>query len=183
MCFLFFTLKKNWHFKRKADIVFVYQNQEKKDMIKTHTFIEWNACLIHGVKLIDNQHEKLVNLTNNLYIACCEGKETADQCFIETARETVKYVNYHFSTEEQMMLFLMYPHYQTHKKEHEKFIREILCQTQMFTEHKALVPNRFVQFLKDWVLSHIAVCDKALAEFVLNLKNRDKLEIIFSRSV
>ena len=151
-------------------------------MTKTHTLIEWNARLAHGVQLIDDQHEKLVQLTNTLHLACYEGREIANHCFVETAREAVKYVNYHFSTEEQMMLFLMYPHYHTHKKEHEVFIREILRQTQMFTEQKTLVPNRFVQFLKDWVMSHIAVCDKALAKFVLNMENHDKLEIIFSRT-
>ena len=150
-------------------------------MIRTHDFVEWNTRLTFGIRLIDDQHEKLVNLTNNLHLACLESQETANRYFIEVAREAVKYVHYHFSTEEQVMLFLRYPHYLTHKKEHEIFVKEILRQTQMFSDQKNLVPNRYVQFLKDWVLSHIAVCDKSLAEYILNEQNNDKLELLLCK--
>ncbi|MCL2007062.1 MAG: bacteriohemerythrin [Treponema sp.] len=150
-------------------------------MTRTHVFIEWNARLTHGVQLIDDQHEKLVHLTNTLHLACLQDKETAMRCFVEVAREAVNYVHYHFTTEEHMMRFLMYPNYYAHRKEHELFIKEILRQTQRFAEHKSLVPNRFVQFLKDWILSHIAVCDKSLAEHILHLEDTERLQLLFTR--
>ena len=151
-------------------------------MNNTHSFIEWNARLILGIKLIDSQHEKLVQLTNNLHLACLKNREIAKRYFIETAREAVRYADYHFSTEEQMMLFLSYPDYQIHKKEHEGFVKEILRQIYMFSEHRSLVPNRFVQYLKDWILSHIAVCDKAFADYTLSYENCEKLEVFFVSS-
>ena len=148
-------------------------------MNKHRTFIEWNARLILGIRLIDSQHEKLVQLTNNLHLACLKNREVAMRYFIETAREAVRYADYHFSTEEQMMLFLSYPNYYVHKKEHEGFVKEILRQIYMFSEHKNLVPNRFVQFLKDWILSHIAVCDKEFADYIMSVEDTEKLDVLF----
>ena len=148
----------------------------------THRFIEWNARLVLGIQLIDSQHEKLVHLTNNLHVACLKNREIAKRYFIKTAREAVRYADYHFSTEEQMMIFLGYPDFRIHKKEHEGFIKEILRQTFMFAEHKNLVPNRFVQYLREWILSHIAVCDKDFANYIFSYENCDKLEVLFINS-
>ena len=150
-------------------------------MIKKQAFIEWNTRLTHGVELIDDQHKILVHHTNTLYLACLESNDSAKNCFIEIAREMVNYVHYHFSTEEHMMRLLMYPNYHNHRKEHEKFIREILRQTQMFAEQKKLVPYHYVMFLKDWIYSHIAVRDKTLAEYILNMEDSEKLQILLSR--
>ena len=150
-------------------------------MIKKHVFIKWDARLKHGVQLIDYQHKKLVTLTNTLHLACMEDQETASRCFIEVAREMVNYVHYHFSTEEHMMRFLMYPNYHNHRMEHERFIKEILRQTRMFEKQQNLVPHRYVLFLKDWILSHIAVRDKSLAEHIRFIEDQEKVQIIFSK--
>jgi hemerythrin len=142
-------------------------------------FIQWEARYVLGVPLIDGQHEKLVQLTNDLHIACCDNRDTANECFIKVAREAVNYVHYHFTTEEKIMLLLSFPEYIDHKRSHESFIKEILHHTKMFSEQQNFVPNRFVHFLKDWVLSHIAICDKTFAEYVLSLRCRAKLEMLF----
>ena len=148
----------------------------------TPRLVEWNSRLILGIKLMDDQHEKLVQLTNNLHLACLKNREIAKRYFIETAHEAVRYADYHFSTEEQMMIFLGYPEYRNHKREHEGFIKEILRQAFMFADHKNLVPNRFVQYLRDWIMSHIAVCDKAFANYILSYENCDILEVLFINS-
>ncbi|MCL2070119.1 MAG: hemerythrin family protein [Treponema sp.] len=152
-------------------------------MIKKSNLIEWEKRYMLGVPLIDGQHKELVRLTNDLHFACRDSRETANDCFIRVAREAVNYVRYHFSTEEKMMLLLMFPHFNEHKKHHESFVKEILHQTKMFSEQQNLVPNRFVHFLKDWVLSHIAVRDKVFAEYVLSLRDADKLEMMFDPAV
>ena len=152
-------------------------------MNRQNAFIEWDPRFMLGVPLIDGQHERLVQLTNNLHVACRDSKENANDCFIRVAHEAVNYVRYHFTTEEKMMLLLMFPEYTEHKKHHEIFIREVLHQTQMFANKKNLVPNRFVHFLRDWVLSHIAVRDKVFTEYILSLKNQEKLEMIFSSRI
>ena len=147
-----------------------------------HAFIEWEDRFKLGINLIDRQHEKLVELTNNLHMACLQGTKSANNNFIETVHEVVNYVRYHFSTEEKLMLIVNYPKYPFHKKEHEAFIREILVQTQLFTNNSHLVPNRFVYFLKEWILSHIAVCDKVTVDYIISTKLHEKLEQLFPQT-
>ena len=151
-------------------------------MTKSNSFIEWSVRLKIGIPLIDSQHQKLVNATNELHDACRQSREVAKSSFIDVARKVAAYVQYHFSVEEKMMLLLEFSDYPAHKREHELFVREILEQIKNFSNQKAFVPNRFVYFLKEWILSHIAVCDKAMAEYVLNLKNNKKLQRLFPNS-
>ena len=146
-------------------------------MKEARILVEWNDRFKLGIPLIDSQHANLIQQTNNLYWSCLQNTELANRYFIETAREAVNYVKHHFSTEEKLMLISKFRGYTTHKKEHEAFIKEVLSMTQDFTNKKNFVPNRFVRFLQEWVLSHIAVCDKEMADY-FNLileKRRAKL--------
>jgi hemerythrin len=88
-------------------------------------------------------------------------------------------VRFHFASEEKLMILVEFPGYPEHKKEHTEFIKEVLSQTEKFNQSKHLVPNRFVYFLKEWILSHVAVCDKVMAEFFLKTKYYKKLELLF----
>ena len=148
---------------------------------KIPSFIEWDDRLKFGILPVDKQHEQLVLLTNNLHLACLRGTETAYDNFITAIHKTVEYVRYHFTTEEKLMLLVEYPGYYDHKLEHESFIKEVLVQTRKFEINKHLVPNRFVYFLKEWILSHIAVSDKAMAEFIIQTKHYEKLLELFPR--
>ena len=148
-------------------------------MKDTHDFIVWEDRLKLGIPLIDRQHEKLVKLTNNLYLACLQDTKTANSNFIKTVHEVVGYVRYHFSTEEKLMLLVDFPDFSFHKNEHTDFIKQVLVQTKLFTNNSHLVPNHYVHFLKEWILSHIAVHDKAAADFILNTENHEKLELLF----
>ena len=152
------------------------------EMKVKHTLVEWEDRFVIGIPIVDKQHQRLVELTNDLYLACLQNTETANRRFMEALHEAVEYVRYHFSTEEKMMLLLEFPDYVTHKKEHESFILEILAQTKKFTIKNHLVPNRFVHYLKEWILSHIALCDKAMADFFLHTKYHEKLVHLFPRS-
>jgi hemerythrin len=45
---------------------------------------------------------------------------------------------------------------------------------------KMFVPNTFVRFLKDWILTHIAVSDKKYSTYIFDLKKQGKLQGIAS---
>ena len=148
----------------------------------SYKIIEWDARFMLGFSLFDKQHEKLAQLTNQLYFACLQGSKTANRCFEDALHEAVAYVKYHFATEEKMMFLLDYPDFSTHKKTHESFIKEVLNQSQSFSANSHLAPNRFVHYLKDWILSHIAVSDKVMVEFILHNKYHEKLQLLFPKS-
>ncbi|MCL1994315.1 MAG: bacteriohemerythrin [Spirochaetes bacterium] len=134
-------------------------------------YIVWKAQYSVGVALIDDQHKELIRLTNVLYEDCFKhGKDIAYASFKSTIKSIVDYVTKHFSMEEQLMERTGYHDFAKHKTEHQSFVKEILADIKKFEEGKAFVPNVFVRFLRDWVLSHIAMTDKALGKYLVAMK-------------
>ncbi|MDL2229163.1 bacteriohemerythrin [Treponema sp. OttesenSCG-928-L16] len=137
--------------------------------------VEWDSRYSVGIKLIDEQHKGLVDMTNDLFKACLLGDDTARLYFLKTIHKAVEYVRIHFATEEQLMRKIQFPGYAIHRKEHEDFIREVLAEVKNFEEGKHFVPNTFVRYLRDWVLTHIAVSDKEYAKYLIHLKREGRL--------
>lgn len=130
-------------------------------------FIEWDNKYSIGIEKIDNQHKKLIDFANRLYEGCKSGKVQAEEAFKSTIKDTVDYVKEHFSTEEGLMLKYEYPDYHLHKAEHNKFTKRVLDDVTAYMENRPFVANSFVRFLKDWLLSHIALTDKRLGEYLI----------------
>ena len=128
-------------------------------------FVKWDEKLNVGIEEIDEQHKQLVAFTNELYAGCTSGKEEANEQFKNTIKKAVKYVKIHFKTEEDLMVKYDYPYYLAHKKEHGDFVKRILQEVKNFEDKKLFVPNRFVRFLKDWLLRHIALSDQKYKSF------------------
>ncbi|MDR1625354.1 MAG: bacteriohemerythrin [Spirochaetia bacterium] len=133
--------------------------------------VEWNEKYSVGIDLIDTQHKKLIELTNTLYKGCLTGEAEARRYFQETIQATVDYVKYHFAAEEKLMAHFKYPDLINHKGQHTGFILKILEDVKSFQSGRKFVPNAFVRYLKDWILSHIAVMDQKYADYILNLNN------------
>jgi hemerythrin len=138
-------------------------------------FIEWDRRYSVGIPKIDDQHKELVRLTNELYASCMLSDEKTTAQFKTTLSSLVHYVTEHFGAEERLLQRVGYPHYAEHKKEHESFVKKMLDDMKLFSEGKSFVPNNFVRFLKDWILSHIAVSDKQYSEFLFSLKKRGQI--------
>jgi len=129
-------------------------------------FVQWEERYSVGFDLIDNQHKHLLDLTNMFYGWCRRGEAITREHFAETLHATVDYVNVHFSTEERLMDKTNYPDKAEHKEQHIFFAKKIIEARNDFEEEKSGVAVDFVHFLKDWILSHIAVCDKNFAEYL-----------------
>jgi hemerythrin len=137
--------------------------------------VEWDDRYSVKIQLIDDQHKELINMTNTLYEGCLAGDEAARSYFLEAVHGTVDYVKYHFAAEEKILENVKYPGFAEHKREHEGFVKKIFEDVESFQGGKKFVPNVFVRYLKDWILTHIAVEDKKYAEYILNLKKQGAL--------
>jgi hemerythrin-like metal-binding protein len=91
-------------------------------------FVEWNTVLALGIPMIDEQHKKLVELCNDLYSALMDTDTPKENKEIikEAVRACTEYVNYHFSSEEKLLLAAEYEDFAEHKKAHDEFIKRIL---------------------------------------------------------
>jgi hemerythrin len=137
--------------------------------------VEWDDKYLIGIPLIDEQHKELIRLTNELYKGCLAGDGAARAFFSEAVRGAMDYVKYHFSAEEKILENVKYPYLARHKKEHEDFVFKMVEDVKNFQEGKKFVPNNFVRFLKDWILSHIAIADTRYAKYIRDLKRQGKL--------
>lgn len=145
--------------------------------------VEWDKRYSVGIPLIDEQHKALIQNANTLYQGCRAGGDDERTAYFNRAvKSVVDYVTYHFSAEEKMLERIRYPELQRHKKQHETFVQKLLDDVKEYGEGKKFVPNNFVRFLRDWILSHIAVEDTKYARYLMNLKKSGRLGEQLKRS-
>jgi hemerythrin len=133
---------------------------------KNTEVVVWDDKYATGIEVIDNQHKQLVELTNQLYLACLAGDEVISTVFKDAMGHMVDYVRFHFAAELKLLSAVNYPDYHNHKKMHDDLVHEILGAAKDYSEGKKFVPNNFVRTLRDWIFGHIAVYDKIYAAYV-----------------
>ena len=134
--------------------------------------VTWSPTYSVGVALIDDQHKKLIKMTNELFNHCVGDPESERAYFKEVIQNAVDYVKVHFSTEEKIMLRTAYPGYTEHKRQHDSFVLMVLDQVKAFEESRKTSLLNFTNFLKDWVLTHIAISDKQYFEYFKKIATR-----------
>ncbi|MCL2242984.1 MAG: bacteriohemerythrin [Treponema sp.] len=127
---------------------------------KRNEQIIWSDSFSVGIKLIDDQHQGLFDITNNLYSHVTGNEDEERAYFDEVINQALDYVKNHFVTEEKCMLATNFPDYHKHKKTHDEFTFTVLRSVNEFKSGKSIVLEKFAGFLKEWILSHIAVMDK-----------------------
>ncbi|MDR3115756.1 MAG: bacteriohemerythrin [Treponema sp.] len=134
--------------------------------MKEAAFITWKDTYSVGIPQIDKQHQDLVQLTINLYEACMRGAEPRRTYFKQALHEIVGYVRFHFSAEERLMELIEFPDLAEHKKQHEHFVKKVLVDVKQFESGKTIIPNIFVRFLRDWILTHIGKEDQKYGDYI-----------------
>jgi hemerythrin len=131
-------------------------------MVKSE-LVKWSPTFSVGIKTIDEQHQELIKLTNNLFNHCIGNEESEREYFRTVIGKTIDYIKRHFSAEERIMTAVKYEDYWEHKREHDTFVLTVVEQVRAFNEGKPFTLLVFTKFLKDWILTHIAVADKKYA--------------------
>ena len=131
--------------------------------------VTWDNAYSVDFEPIDIQHKELVTMVNVLFDACRQGADAADKVFLQTIKKAVVYARNHFSDEEQYMLKASYPDLNNHRKLHDDFVATVLKSMQEY-ESGNTAPVDMAQFLKKWLLNHIAISDKQYAPYLAKLK-------------
>ncbi len=126
----------------------------------------WSEKLSVGNKTIDGQHQYLINLMSQIIFS---RKNKRDLVYINgVIHKLYEYAVLHFFTEEDLMKQLDYPNYESHKKEHEFFIKELEKFEKEALEGNVYVNFEIMIFLKKWLINHIQVTDKDLMPYFFN---------------
>jgi len=134
--------------------------------------VSWSNKLSCGVKIIDDQHKGLVDLVNEMFNHATGNIVQERDYFNRVIQETVNYVKTHFATEEKLMIATKFPGYPDHKKEHESFILTVVENIKEYEAGGRITLIKFSRFLRDWILSHIAMQDKRYFEYFNKIATR-----------
>lgn len=141
-------------------------------------FIRWEKRFELGIPTIDEQHKKLVDLCNDLYMVIVRNKYRAttpgwQEALSDALRATVDYVKTHFADEEKLLAAVGYEGLEQQKAQHHGFTMKIAESLKTFNKATFQDAIDFVKFLYEWILQHIAVSDKQYVPAVMEyVKNR-----------
>ena len=150
---------------------------------KTIEIFPWDSSFETGIKEIDHQHKKLVEIINDLAtkLVFSQKRIDLDQIF----KELIDYARYHFKTEEAIWSHHLgnHPSYEKHQKTHSKFTTHIKMLLKEL-ENKPIkeVIENALGFLTEWLVSHILESDRHLAYVILALENGENLDEAISNA-
>ncbi len=119
--------------------------------------LEWTEAISIENQRIDDQHKKLIEITNKLIE---HSYAHAQSVFVsDTLNELRKYTEYHFHEEEMLLSKVGYPKLEEHKREHLFFLRKITFLCQDVVEGKDTVTQELIDFLVKWIKTHTSKSD------------------------
>lgn len=123
----------------------------------------WQSKYETGHPRIDFEHRVFLDLLTQ-FASEVDGNAAAHR-LRRTATEILKYADFHFFSEESIMLAVGYPDYDHHHRLHQALLKEL----RDFIESVAVDTWRseaMVEFLVKWFVSHTASEDIKLARYV-----------------
>ena len=126
----------------------------------------WDASLITGYKIIDDQHKQLFDTLVKLIEA--SGHGFGKEEIYTTLDFLSEYTIMHFKTEEELQIEYGYPDYPLHKQSHDEFKTTVNNQIHTLQKkgpEKELI-DIVVQTIGDWLVTHIKGNDIAMAAYL-----------------
>ncbi len=126
--------------------------------------IKWREGYNTGVAQFDNDHHKIVELIDLMYMAIRDksGKEVIEKA----CNDVLAYTGYHFDNEEKAMQAVAYAEMAEHVAEHSRLKAEALRFQEIISSNFPEGTNEFYRFLRDWLLNHIQDCDKKYGPYL-----------------
>jgi len=128
--------------------------------------LNWNDDKMGvGIKLIDNQHKKLLEIINKLATSINKNSQKND--LLPIVNELVEYASYHFTTEEELFDKFNYAESEAHISEHTHFIEKFLSMKNKILINKLYREKSAVEtaedifiFLTNWFIEHVVGTDR-----------------------
>ena len=125
--------------------------------------IIWNNTLSVGVRQIDEQHQQLIQLINDLNSAMKSGK--GKDVLAQTLKGLADYTVNHFKVEEDYFDRFSYPDRFIHKRAHSEFVAKVDGFKASLENGQLALSVQVMTFLSQWLLQHIQGADKKYSTF------------------
>jgi hemerythrin len=120
--------------------------------------IQWNDSLSVNVSEIDKQHQRLVQMINELHDAMLQKKGVS--VLGPLVDGLIKYADTHFKEEEKYFVRFAYSETAAHKKLHADFVTKVLDFKKKFEANTVGLSMEVMTFLSNWLQGHIKGEDK-----------------------
>ena len=131
------------------------------------SLMTWSSKYSVGVGAMDSQHTQLFNMVNELHAAMMQGK--AQSATGPLLRKLVEYTQKHFTAEEALMASKNYPDLAMHKAEHVALTKKVGEFLTRFEKGENTLSLHLMNFLRDWLTTHIQKEDHKYGEFLNRL--------------
>jgi hemerythrin len=123
--------------------------------------VTWGPSLEIGVRTIDSQHKRLVDLINQLDDAQKQGR--GNEVIRETLDGLVDYTHTHFRTEEDLLKKHDYD-LAFHRREHRIFTDQIEIYQHRYSAGSLRITDDVMRYIHGWIVTHIGTSDRAYIE-------------------
>lgn len=123
------------------------------------SYLSWDERYSVGIKMMDDHHQRLFDLINELHEAMKsgKGKETSSRI----VKELYDYTIFHFTKEESLLRESNSDHLAEQQAQHKIFIDKVKeLQQKIDTGKQVTVSIEILTFLNDWLRNHIQGTDK-----------------------
>jgi len=127
-------------------------------------FIEWTEALSVGDTAIDQQHQRLIQIINDLHEAM--RTQTARAQLGQLLDQLIAYTHEHFSYEEGRLQACGYPHLKGHQRLHADLLGQVGELKTKFNRGKRAMNIELMNFLKTWLTDHIQKTDKRYTPYL-----------------
>ena len=125
--------------------------------------LDWNSSFEVGHERIDFEHQIFLGLIKKL----AETEKSSEDTFARYLIELRKYAEFHFVSEENIMLDCDYPDYEIHHSHHIDLLQKFDDNYNRYKK-QGLEEGEFVAFLYEWFVHHTVIEDLRLSEYVKN---------------
>jgi hemerythrin-like metal-binding protein len=115
--------------------------------------MNWSGQLRIGIGDFDKEHREIVDALNALQTAVESGNQQSvtGPLLLKLAGDTVA----HFKAEEEMMDSAKYPGMAIHRMKHQHLLEQLSAFLTRYTRNSARMDTHSLNFLRDWVTTHI----------------------------
>jgi len=128
--------------------------------------INWSSNMSVGVSRFDDDHKQLIDAINKLWHVRLEKDLQKRKRIISALLNfLVHYTQFHFQAEEDMFDKYNWAVKKAHIKQHQNLLKQVGQFVKLFENGQADVDDALLDFLQQWLTTHIMKEDKQYSEF------------------